>query len=100
LSSKGAQAQYGVDIGVLVLSSRVGGVGVTLTAARHLVVFEPCSDPALDEQVIKRFHRTGQNRDCIIYRLIVSWMGIEGKIYDRVERKKVMTDIFMTEKGV
>lgn len=100
LNSKGDQARFGADIGVLVLGSRVGGIGVTLTAARHLVVFEPCSDPALDAQVIKRFHRTGQTRHCTIYRLVASWMGIQGKICDRVEQKKVMTDIFLTEKGV
>jgi SNF2 family DNA or RNA helicase len=99
LTKHGEVYKYGPDVGVLVLSSRVGSVGLTLTDAHQMVIFEPYSDVAMDEQTVKRFHRIGQKKDCTLYRMIGDWRNIERDVLDKKEDKKMATEMFMTFKG-
>ena len=45
---------------VFLLSVRSGAVGLTLTAASTVFIFEPCMNPALTAQAINRVYRIGQ----------------------------------------
>ncbi|CAM6129371.1 unnamed protein product [Calypogeia fissa] len=56
---------------VFLLSIRTGAVGITLTAASHVYMLEPCLNPALEEQAVGRCWRMGQERPVIIKRLYV-----------------------------
>jgi len=83
---------------LMILSTGVGGVGITLTKATTMVLFEPISNVALDAQVVKRFHRVGQDKECTVYRIISDWHGIEDMVQMRMAETKMMTEIFMTFK--
>ncbi|TUR04356.1 DNA excision repair protein ERCC-6-like [Bagarius yarrelli] len=67
---------------VFLLTTQVGGVGLTLTAANRVVIFDPSWNPATDAQAVDRAYRIGQTHDVIIYRLITCGT-VEEKIYRR-----------------
>ena len=55
---------------VLVVTIRVGAVGMTLTAASRVYLFEPAFNPAAEAQAAGRIHRLGQKRDVLITRFV------------------------------
>ncbi|KAK2079914.1 hypothetical protein QBZ16_002309 [Prototheca wickerhamii] len=67
---------------VFLLSSVVGGLGLTLTAADRVVVLDPAWNPTVDDQAVDRAYRLGQTRDVVVYRLITCGT-VEEKMYRR-----------------
>ncbi|KAI4888058.1 hypothetical protein NFI96_019627, partial [Prochilodus magdalenae] len=67
---------------VFLLTTQVGGVGITLTAANRVVIFDPSWNPATDAQAVDRAYRIGQTENVVIYRLITCGT-VEEKIYRR-----------------
>ena len=70
------------DIFVMILTTRTGGVGISLTAANRVVLVDPDWNPQTDVQARERAWRLGQKRDVTIFRLITRGT-IEEKIYQR-----------------
>lgn len=62
--------QNSTTIDVMLLTTGVGGVGLTLTNADRVVIYDPNWNPAVDSQAIDRAYRIGQSKDVIVYRLI------------------------------
>ncbi|PAV73280.1 hypothetical protein WR25_14338 [Diploscapter pachys] len=67
---------------LFLLTTRVGGLGVNLTGANKVIIFDPDWNPSTDAQARERSWRIGQNRAVTIYRLL-STGTIEEKIYHR-----------------
>lgn len=61
---------------------QVGGVGLTLTNADRVIIYDPNWNPATDAQAVDRVFRIGQTKDVFVYRLITCGT-IEEKIYSR-----------------
>ena len=74
---------------VLLLSLRAGGVGLNLTAARHVFMMDPWWSFAVEAQAIDRVHRMGQEEAVKVVRFIVEG-SIEGRMLKIQERKKFM----------
>ncbi|KAJ9114953.1 hypothetical protein QFC20_001328 [Naganishia adeliensis] len=74
------------NVFVFLISTLAGGVGLNLTAANKVVIFDPNWNPAHDLQAMDRAFRMGQKRDVDVYRLI-SLGTIEENIYERQVRK-------------
>lgn len=55
---------------VFLLSTRAGGVGINLTAANTVVIFDSDFNPQNDLQAQSRCHRIGQTQDVKVFRLI------------------------------
>lgn len=70
------------SIFVMLLTTRTGGVGISLTAANRVILFDPDWNPMTDMQSRERAWRLGQTREVTIYRLITRGT-IEEKIYQR-----------------
>jgi len=68
------------DIPVFLLTSQVGGLGLTLTAADRVIIIDPAWNPSVDNQSVDRAYRIGQQKDVVVYRLI-SCGTVEEKIY-------------------
>ncbi len=59
------EADGGFD--VMILSPRAAGVGLTLTAATHVVHLSRWWNPAVEEQCNDRIYRIGQTRDVTVH---------------------------------
>ena len=59
------------SIRVLILTTAVGGLGLTLTGADTVIFAEHDWNPMKDLQAIDRAHRIGQTRQVCVYRLIM-----------------------------
>lgn len=70
------------SIYLFLLTTRVGGLGVNLTGADRVIIFDPDWNPSTDIQARERAWRIGQTRQVTIYRLLTSGT-IEEKIYHR-----------------
>lgn len=53
---------------VFLLTSQVGGLGLTLTAADRVIIVDPSWNPSCDNQAVDRAFRIGQTRDVVVYR--------------------------------
>ncbi|EAY22527.1 Type III restriction enzyme, res subunit family protein [Trichomonas vaginalis G3] len=58
------------DIFVFLLCTRAGGVGLNLTAATNVIIYDSDWNPQNDLQAQARCHRIGQTHDVKVYRLI------------------------------
>ncbi|ORY79839.1 SNF2 family N-terminal domain-domain-containing protein [Protomyces lactucae-debilis] len=79
------------DIHVFLLTTRVGGLGVNLTGADRVVIYDPDWNPSTDVQARERAWRLGQKKDVTIFRLMTSGT-IEEKIYHRQIFKQFLTN--------
>lgn len=66
----------------MLLTTRTGGVGLNLTGADRIILYDPDWNPQTDAQARERAWRFGQEREVTIYRLIVAG-SVEEKIYQR-----------------
>ena len=55
---------------VYLLSTRAGGMGITLTAADTAVIYDSDWNPQNDLQAMARCHRIGQTKEVKVYRLV------------------------------
>jgi DNA excision repair protein ERCC-6 len=79
------------DIDVFLLTTKVGGLGVNLTGANRVIIFDPDWNPSTDVQARERAWRLGQKREVTIYRLMTAGT-IEEKIYHRQIFKQFLSN--------
>lgn len=60
-----------IDRKVFLLSTRSGGLGINLTQADSVIIFDNDWNPQMDLQAIDRCHRIGQYKPVKIYRFLV-----------------------------
>ncbi|SCV03265.1 LAMI_0H06766g1_1 [Lachancea mirantina] len=84
------------DYDVFLLTTRVGGLGVNLTGANRIIIFDPDWNPSTDMQARERAWRIGQKREVTIYRLLVAG-SIEEKIYHRQIFKQFLTSRILND---
>ena len=75
------------SIPVFLISTKAGGVGINLTVADTVIIFDPWWNPSVESQAIDRAHRIGQNKTVNVYRLRTVGT-IEEKIAKLQERKQ------------
>lgn len=76
---------------IFLLTTRVGGIGVNLTGANYVILYDPDWNPSTDIQARERAWRIGQKRTVTIFRLMT--LGtIEQKIYYRQLFKQILTN--------
>ena len=75
------------NIDVFLLTIGVGGVGLTLTGADRVVLFDPSWNPSIDRQAVDRCYRIGQTRDVICYRFVTC-----GTVEEAMYRRQVFKD--------
>ncbi len=64
---------------VFLISLKAGGVGINLTEADTVILYDPWWNPAAENQAIDRAYRIGQDKPVFVYRLIT-----EGTIEEKI----------------
>lgn len=77
---------------IFLLSTRAGGLGLNLTAANTVVIFDSDWNPMMDLQAQDRAHRIGQRSDVSVFRL-VTYSPVEEKILSRATEKLNMSEL-------
>lgn len=78
--------QKSPDCMVMLMTLKTGGVGLNLTAADTVFIFEPWWNKAAEEQAINRLHRIGQTQKVLAYSIIAQGT-IEEKILTLQQQK-------------
>ncbi|KXJ94657.1 SNF2 family N-terminal domain-domain-containing protein [Microdochium bolleyi] len=76
---------------LFLLTTKVGGLGVNLTGANRVIIFDPDWNPSTDVQARERAWRLGQKKEVTIYRLMTAGT-IEEKIYHRQIFKQFLSN--------
>lgn len=79
------------DTHVFLLTTKVGGLGINLTGANRVIIYDPDWNPSTDIQARERAWRLGQKREVMIYRLMTAGT-IEEKVYHRQLFKQFLTN--------
>ena len=74
------------NIPVFLLSLKAGGVGLNLTSADTVIIYDPWWNPAAEAQATDRSHRIGQTKSVNCIKLIVK-DSIEEKVLELQKRK-------------
>ena len=71
---------------VFLLTTRAGGLGINLTSADIVVLFDSDWNPQADLQAMDRAHRIGQTKQVVVFRFVTE-NAIEEKVLERAAQK-------------
>ncbi|EFO65427.1 DNA repair and recombination protein Rhp26p [Giardia lamblia P15] len=77
------------QIRLFLLTTRVGGLGLNLTAANHVFLLNPNWNPTIDDQSVERCWRITQSKKVIVYKVFTGGT-IEEKIFNRQIYKRLL----------
>nr|XP_026696391.1 lymphoid-specific helicase-like [Ciona intestinalis] len=84
------------NVFLFLLSTRAGGLGINLTGADTVIIYDSDWNPQNDSQAQDRCHRIGQERPVMVYRM-VTMATIDQQIMERAARKRTMEKMIMHE---
>jgi SNF2 family DNA or RNA helicase len=76
---------------IFLISLKAGGVGLNLTAADYVFLYDPWWNEAVEQQAIDRAHRVGKTSP-VIARRYVTLLSIEEKIMHLKAHKKALSE--------
>ena len=71
---------------IFLLTTRAGGLGINLTSADIVILFDSDWNPQADLQAMDRAHRIGQKKQVVVYRFVTE-KAIEEKVLERAAQK-------------
>ena len=84
---------------VFLISLKAGGVGLNLTAADTVILYDPWWNPAAESQAMDRAHRIGQQKPVFVYKLLTE-RTVEERILALQEKKKALAEsVYRQGKG-
>ncbi len=88
----------------MIVSPRVGGVGLTITGANHVVHYGRWWNPAREDQCTDRVYRIGQKRDVHVYLLISRdpqgrFRTFDERLDDLLEQRRTTAESFLLPQG-
>jgi len=82
------------EVALFLISLKVGGTGLNLTAADTVIHYDPWWNPAVENQATDRAHRIGQDKPVFVYKLIAEG-SVEEKILALQERKAQLAEAIL-----
>jgi len=82
------------SIFAFLLTTKAGGVGITLTKADTVIIYDSDWNPMNDVQAIARSHRIGQTKQVTVYRLLTR-NSYEENMFKRADRKLALNKAVM-----
>lgn len=80
---------------LFLISLKAGGVGLNLTAADTVILYDPWWNPAVEQQAIDRAYRIGQDKPVFVYKLLASGT-VEDKMLELQARKAGLADMLLS----
>lgn len=71
---------------IFLLTTRAGGLGINLTSADIVILYDSDWNPQADLQAMDRAHRIGQTKQVVVFRFITE-NAIEEKVLERAAQK-------------
>jgi len=71
---------------IFLLTTRAGGLGINLTSADIVILFDSDWNPQADLQAMDRAHRIGQTKQVVVFRFVTD-KAIEEKVLERAAQK-------------
>ena len=82
------------DVQYFLLSTRAGGLGINLTAADTVIIYDSDWNPHQDMQAMDRCHRIGQTKPVLVFRLATG-NSVEGKMLRKAQSKLLLERVVM-----
>ncbi|MFI3155470.1 MAG: SNF2-related protein [Methylococcaceae bacterium] len=79
------------EVNVFLISLKAGGVGLNLTEADTVIIYDPWWNPAAESQAADRAHRIGQDKPVFVYKLIIE-NTVEEKIIAMQDKKRALAE--------
>ena len=86
----------GSDIPVFLLTTRAGGLGINLTSADSVIIWDSDWNPHQDLQALARAHRIGQQRHVGVWKFVTKGTA-EERIF-HIAKKKLILDHLVVQK--
>ncbi len=83
------------EVPLFLVSLKAGGVGLNLTAADTVILYDPWWNPAVEQQAIDRAYRIGQDKPVFVYKLVASGT-VEDKMLELQARKADLADALLS----
>ncbi len=71
---------------IFLLTTRAGGLGINLTSADIVILYDSDWNPQADLQAMDRAHRIGQTKQVVVFRFVTE-QAIEEKVLERAAQK-------------
>ena len=84
------------SVDIFLLSTRAGGLGINLTAADTVIIYDSDWNPHQDMQAMDRCHRIGQTKPVHVLRLATAH-SVEGKMLSRANSKLALEKLVITK---
>ncbi|VFV27285.1 lymphoid-specific helicase isoform [Lynx pardinus] len=82
------------EVFIFLVSTRAGGLGINLTAADTVIIYDSDWNPQSDLQAQDRCHRIGQTKPVVVYRLVTA-NTIDQKIVERAAAKRKLEKLII-----
>ncbi len=83
---------------IFLVSLKAGGVGLNLTAADTVILYDPWWNPAVERQAMDRAHRIGQDKPVFVYRMVAEGT-VESAIQELQVKKQALADALFEGTG-
>ncbi|KAI9025707.1 SNF2 family N-terminal domain-containing protein [Hyaloraphidium curvatum] len=77
------------NVNILIISLQCGSLGLNLTCANHVVLFDVWWNPQVEGQAMDRAHRFGQTKPVSVHKITVA-DSVEDRILELQDRKRKM----------
>ena len=81
---------------LFLLTTRAGGLGINLTSADIVILFDSDWNPQADLQAMDRAHRIGQTKQVVVYRFVTQ-PSVEEKVLERAAQKLRLDQLVIQE---
>ncbi|XP_054238721.1 lymphoid-specific helicase isoform X3 [Indicator indicator] len=82
------------EVFLFLVSTRAGGLGINLTAADTVIIYDSDWNPQSDLQAQDRCHRIGQTKPVVVYRLVTA-NTVDQKIVERAAAKRKLEKLII-----
>lgn len=83
---------------LFLLTTRAGGLGINLTAADQVILYDSDWNPQADLQAMDRAHRIGQTKQVTVWRFVAE-NTIEDKVLERAAHKLRLDQLVIQQQG-